>query len=417
MTNPQLFTNIHVFDGSGSARFPGEVLVTGNKIQAVASGTNKIERQSAMEIIDGDGGTLMPGLVEAHSHITYNNMARLRDLGELAPEENLLLAIDNGKLMLDSGFTSLYSAASAKLRTEVVMRNAINAGKLVGPRLRAASPELSSTGGLGDVRQVHMQHQSFEWIADGVEQVRLAVRTFIREGVDNVKVNISGDNFVRPNFGKALGYTEGEVAAAAEEAHARGAWLVCHARADGAVRLALKYGFRVINHCDFVEGETFDLLEAKKDSIFLVPAIGVIYATAYEGGGYGITPEVSQYLGMPEMLEAFPRVYGELWKRGLRILPGGDYGFAWNPIGNDARDLEHFVNMLGLTPAQALMTATKWGGEIMGLDVGLVKEGFLADLILVRGDPTQNIKLFQDRDNITTVMKDGVFYKRPAVKA
>jgi imidazolonepropionase-like amidohydrolase len=415
MSDALLFTNVQIFDGTGGARVPGEVLVVGNKIEKVATAGAKIERQAAMEVIDGGGNTLMPGLVEAHAHITYNNMARLKDLGELPPEENLLLAIDNAKLMLDSGFTSLYSAASAKLRTEVVLRNAINSGKVVGPRLRAASPELSSTGGLGDVRQVHMQHQSFEWIADGVEAIRVAVRTFIREGVDCVKVNISGDNFVRPNFGKSLGYSVEEVSAAAEEAHARGAWLSCHARADAAVRLALKCKFRVIYHCDYIQGETFDLLEAEKDSIFLAPAIGVIYATAYEAGGYGITPEISEFLGMPEMLEGFPRVYGELWKRGLRILPGGDYGFAWNPIGNDARDLEHFVNMLGLTPSQALMSATKWGGEIMGLAVGLIKEGYLADIILVRGDPTRNIKLLQDRDNIPMVMKDGVFYKRQSV--
>jgi len=417
MSTAQLFTNVRIFDGSGDACFPGEVLVAGNSIQKVARGKGQIARESAMQIIDGGGQTLMPGLVEAHSHITYNNMAQLKDMGDVPPEENLLLAMDNAKLMLDSGFTSLYSAASVKPRTEIVLRNAINAGKVVGPRLRAATPEITSTGGLGDVRQMHMHHQSVEWIADGAEELRKAVRMFIREGVDNIKLNISGDNFARQDFGKALGYTEAEVAAVAEEAHARGAWLSCHARADAAVRLALKYDFRVIYHCDYIKGETFDLLEAKKDKIFLAPAIGVIYATAFEGGAYGITPEVSQFLGMPELLEGFPRVYGELWKRGLRILPGGDYGFAWNPIGNDARDLEHFVNMLGLTPSQALMSATKWGGEIMGLKLGLVADGYLADLILVQGDPTENIKLMQDRDNIKMVMKDGVFYKRPPAVA
>src|SRR5690606_24190110 len=96
----------------------------------------------------------------------------------------------------------------------------------------------------------------------------------------------------------------------------------------------------------------------------------------------------------------------------LRILPGGDYGFAWNPMGTNARDLEHFVNIFGFTPAEALMSATKWGGEIMDIpNLGLVREGYLADLILVDGNPLENIKLFQDRDNIKMVMKDGVYYK------
>jgi imidazolonepropionase-like amidohydrolase len=412
---PQLFTNVSIFDGHGTAPFIGEALVVGNLIQAVAKGRNEIARESGIDVIDCAGHTLMPGLVEAHSHVTYSNMAALKEMGQIPPEEHLLLAMDNARLMLDSGFTSLYSAASGKVRTEIVLRNAINAGKVVGPRLRAASPEVVATGGLGDERQMHMHHQGIEIIADGADEVRRTVRMLIREGVDTVKLNISGDNFVRKDFGRKLSYTESEVAAAAEVAHERGAWLSCHARADAAVQMALRHGFRVIYHCDFIEGETFDLLEAQKDRIFLAPAIGIIHATAYEAAAYGITEEVARHMGMMDMLEGFPRVYGELWKRGLRVLPGGDYGFAWNPIGNDARDLEHFVNMLGLKPAQALMAATKWGGEIMDIpNLGLVKDGYLADLLLVKGDPTQNVALLQDRDNLLMIMKDGKYHKHPS---
>jgi imidazolonepropionase-like amidohydrolase len=412
---PQLYTNVRIFDGTGVESYPGEVLVDGNLICAVAPGARQIPRESNMEVIDGCGNTLMPGMCEAHSHITYTNLVNLREVGEVPPEEHVLLTILNAKLMLDSGFTSLYSAASAKIRTEVVVRNAIDAGKIPGPRLRAASPEIVSTGGLGDARQLHMHHQSFEIIADGADEVRRTVRLLIREGVDNVKLNISGDNFTRKDFGRKLSYTDAEVAAAAEEAHERNAWLSCHARSDSAVRMALRHGFRVIYHLDFIEGQTFDLLEAKKKDIFLAPAIGVIYTTAYEAASFGVTEEIARQMGMMEMLEGFPRVYKELWKRGLRILPGGDYGFAWNPIGNDARDLEHFVNMLGISPAEALMTTTKWGGEIMGIaNLGLVKEGFLADLLIVRGDPTSDIKLLQDRDNLLMIMKDGIRYKHAA---
>jgi imidazolonepropionase-like amidohydrolase len=241
------------------------------------------------------------------------------------------------------------------------------------------------------------------------------VRMLIREGVDTVKLNISGDNFVRKDFGQKLSYTDAEVGAAAEVAHERGAWLSCHARADAAVQMALRHKFRVIYHLDFIEGKTFDMLEEQRSSVFLAPAIGIIYTTAYEAGSFGINEDVARHMGMMDMLEGFPKVYRELWKRGMRILPGGDYGFAWNPIGTDARDLEHFVNMLGLTPAQALMSATKWGGEIMDIpNLGLVKDGFLADLLLVKGDPTRDIKLLQDRDNLLMVMKDGTYYKHPS---
>jgi len=409
---PQLFTNVQIFNGEGTKPFRGEVLVEGNRIKKVAKG-NGVSHEG-VDVVDGGGNTLMPGLCEAHGHISYTNMVRLKEIGEVPPEEHTLLTAEHAKLMLDSGFTSVYSAAASKWRIEVAIRNAINAGKIPGPRFKAASPEIVSTGGLGDERQLHMHHQGIEIIADGADEVRRVVRTMIREGVDTIKINISGDNFVRAGFGRQCSYTDEEVAAAAQEAHNRNCWLSCHARADGAVRLALKHGFRVIYHCDFIEGETFDLLEAQKDKIFLAPAIGIIYTTAHEAEAWGVTREVADYMEMYTMLETAPKIYGELKKRGLRILPGGDYGFAWNPIGTNARDLEHFVKLLGFTPKEALMAATKWGGQIMDMpDLGLVKDGFLADLLLVQGDPVKDVSILQNRDNLLMIMKDGAYHKHP----
>ena len=92
-------------------------------------------------------------------------------------------------------------------------------------------------------------------------------------------------------------------------------------------------------------------------------------------------------------------------------MPGGDYGFAWNPIGTNARDMEHFVNLLDYTPLEAIQAATQFGGELFGEDIGLVKEGYLADLILVEGDPSKDIKILQDADRMLAIMKDGAFYK------
>ena len=413
---PQLFTNVGIFDGTGDDIYPGEVLVEGNRIKKVARGKKKQIARDGCEVVDGGGGTLMPGLTEAHAHITYNNFVRLKELGEIPPEEHVLITMENARLLLDSGFTSLYSAASAKPRTEVVVRNAINAGRIPGPRFKAASPEIVATGGLGDERQLHLHHQGIEVIADGADQVRSAVRTLIREGVDSIKINISGDNFVRKQFSRRVSYTDADVAAAAYEAHERGTWLACHARADRSVRMALKHEFNVIYHCDFIEGETFDLLEAAKDRIFLAPGIGIIYTTAYEAAQWGITREVAEHMEMFKMLETAPVVYGELRKRGLRVLPGGDYGFAWNPQGTNARDFEHFVDILGYTPAETLSAATKLGGQMMdmGDELGLVKPGYLADLLVVRGNPLENIKLFQDRDNLVVIMKDGVYHKAPS---
>jgi imidazolonepropionase-like amidohydrolase len=409
-----LFRNVMLFDGTGSDLRPAEVLVEGNRIATVAGQGEAIPAQGAT-IVDGGGATLMPGLTEAHGHITYFDMPRLRDLGDKPVEEHMLTTVYNAKLMLDLGFTSIYSAASSKPRLEVVLRNEINAGRIPGPRMRAASPEITSTGGLGDDRQLHMHHTGIEIIADGPDEVRRAVRTMIREGVDTIKVNISGDNYVRKGFAEACSYTDEEVGAAAVEAHARGCWLACHARADESVRMALKHDFRVIYHCDFVTPETIDLLEAKKDRIFLAPAIGLAWNTAYEAEAFGITRQVAEDSGIIRTIERSATAYTEIRKRGIRVLPGGDYGFAWIPMGTNARDLEHFVNLYGYTPAEVLMAATRWGGEIMGMgeELGLVRPGYLADLLLLDGNPLQDLKLFLDKANFLAIMKDGRFHKAP----
>ena len=410
-----LFKNVFVFDGSGSDPYPGEVSVQGNRVQSVAKGKDQIPTDGAT-VVDGGGATIMPGLCEAHGHITYNDCAKLSEIGDVPPEEHTLLTAYNAKLLLGMGFTSVYSAASSKPRLEVAVRDEINSGRIPGPRVKAASPEIVSTGGLGDERQYHMYHESVGMIADGPDEIRKLVRLMVRERVDTIKINISGDNFTETCRGEMLSYTDEEVGAAAEVAHSRGVWLACHARSDDSVRLALKHNFRVIYHADFITNETIDMVEAKKDEIFLAPAAGAIYATAYEASEWGITPEIAdKVMDLPRKLEHTERVYREMRKRGVRVLPGGDYGFAWTPMGTNSRDLEHFVKMFGYTPGEVLMAATKWGGEIMGMgdELGLLKTGYLADLIMIDGDPVKDITLFQNKDNILMVMKDGEYFVEP----
>lgn len=408
-----LFENLAIFDGSGSLPFPGEVRVEGQRITAVAKGTNKIPRDGA-EVVDGQGATLMPGLCEAHAHITYPDMLTLDDLGKTPPEEHVFVTMHNAHKMMDAGFTSLYSAASSKLRTEIVVRNEINSGRIKGPRFRAASPEMVATGGLGDARQMHMYRQGIEIIADGIDEIVRTVRMCAREGVDTFKVNISGDNFVSPGHDGVCTYTAAEVKAAADEAHERGLWLSCHSRSDRSVRLALENNFKVLYHCELVSDETIDMIEAVKDHIFLAPAIGANYRLAHHAEEWGFTREVVEKMQLFRTIEMCAETYQKIRKRGIRVLPGGDYGFVWNPIGTDARDFEYFVSMFGYTPAETLSAATMLGGQIMEIaDLGLVKEGFLADLLLVDGDPTEDIKLLQNKDNLLMIMKDGEYWKAP----
>ena len=143
-----VFRNVRVIDGSGAAPFAGEVRVEGNRIREIARDGRRLDLGAA-EFIDGGGATLMPGMVEAHAHISFCNTPSLEALGDMPPEEHTLATMKHAREMLDQGFTALFSAAAAKARLDVVIRNAIEAGDIPGPRMRAASPELTVTGGPG----------------------------------------------------------------------------------------------------------------------------------------------------------------------------------------------------------------------------------------------------------------------------
>ena len=405
--------NAMIFDGTGAMPRPGEVIVRGNRIRTVADAGASLEAPGC-EVIDGTGMTLMPGMVEGHAHPSFFGAKSNTEFGDLPVEEHLLATMRNAELLLDHGFTSLYSAACAKVRLDVVTRNEINAGRARGPRLRAASPELTVTAGLGDDSTLHQTRGSFGFVADGADAIRHATRICIREGVDNIKINISGDDFVGAKGGQTV-MSEAEVLAAVEVAHDFDRKIACHARASRSVKRALKCGVDVIYHCEQTDHEALDMLEAAKDRIFVGPAIGLIWNTIHEAQEFGMTPEVVERLGMQRVIDMSCRTYAALRERGVRVVIGGDYGFAWTPQGTNARDLEHFVNLYGYSPAEALACATSVGGQMMNMgDLGEVREGYLADLLLVDGDPTRDVRIMQDRSRIMMIMKDGAIHKHPS---
>ena len=206
-----LFTGVNILDCSGAETYAGEVLVEGNRISAVNRADTPIAHDGATVIDGGGTATLMPGLIESHAHLSIDNTDDLASIGMVPPEENTLIAARN-----DCGITSCISAAAAKPRLDVVIRNAINAGEIPGPRLLAASPWLTVTSGLGDLRTLHMPHMSsMAIVLDGPDQFRQQVRELIREGVDIIKLVVSGDTFVPHAPSEATVMSESEVAAAA----------------------------------------------------------------------------------------------------------------------------------------------------------------------------------------------------------
>jgi imidazolonepropionase-like amidohydrolase len=231
-----------------------------------------------------------------------------------------------------------------------------------------------------------------------------------REGIDTLKINPSGDTLLpRARSGQTV-MTEAEVAAVCSVASAHGRRVAAHARSAESVKLCLRHGVRIIYHANLADEEACDLLEAHKRDVFVAPTIGWTVAMLERGPEFGRAREPEERAILESELEATIETMRELKRRGVRVLPGGDYGFAWNPNGSNARDLEHFVRLLGFSPMEAILAATRLGGEMMMMDgaLGQVRTGYLADLLLVRGNPLQDVRILQDKRSLLAVMKDGV---------
>jgi imidazolonepropionase-like amidohydrolase len=415
-----LFTNVRIIDGSGAQPYSGEVLVQGNRIARIGRGARTMP-MNGVTVIDGAGATLMPGMCEAHTHFSWNNSPTLEAIQMLPVEEHTLWCASVAKTYLDHGWTSCVGAAAAKPRLDVVLRNAINAGQIPGPRYLAASQELTVAGSLGDEAPPHLPYPELGigQVVSGPEEMRKVVRTYLKYGVDSIKLNLSGDNFTPPATAKTSWMSEEEIAMAVRETKLRGKRLAAHARSALSVKQCVKHGIEVIYHASYSDTETLDMLEANKDKHFVAPGISIIVKLLYDGEAIGINHAKAVAMGYEEEMEAACSTLKAMHKRGIRVLPGGDYGFAWAKHGENAKDLEYFVKYLGFTPMEAIVSATKYGGQIMmqGKDLGEVKEGYLADLLLVDGDPLSNIAILADKSRILAVMKDGVFYREPEMRA
>jgi len=418
MDAPILFTNVRILDGTGTMPYAGSVLVQGRRIAAVGRSTAPIATAGAT-VIDGAGATLMPGMCEAHTHFSWNDAATLAGIQTMPLEEHVLWCAKVARRYLEAGFTSCVGAACAKPRLDVVIRNAINAGQIPGPRYLAASQEITVPGGLGDETLPHLPFPEFSFgvNVNGADDMRKVVRMFLKYGVDSIKLNLSGDNFVPDAPADTAWMTDAEVAAAMEEVRMRGKRGTAHARSAASIKQALRHGMEVIYHASFTDEHTLDMLEAARERIFVAPGIAILYAMLHEAGPWGITHDKAVAMGYQVEWDAALESLRAMHKRGVRVLPGGDYGFAFTPHCQNARDLEFFVKYLGFTPMEAIRSATLYGGQIMkrGHELGRIEQGCLADLLLVDGDPLANLSILRDPQRMLAVMKDGAFAKSPEI--
>ncbi|MBC2663514.1 amidohydrolase family protein [Novosphingobium flavum] len=402
-----LIRDAQVFDGSGEAARLGSVLVDQDRIAAVAYGDDALAGVAADRVIDAAGKTLMPGMVEAHAHLTWgSSVEKIYHQFILPPDELKVAAWRNARVLLDHGFTSAYSAGALGDGIETELARAIAAGETPGPRLIPSTLERSPEGAEGvDTGDV--------FNGRGPAAMRAFMDYCKAQGIGSVKLVVSGEDALKPGTAQHVLYSDEEMAEAGQAARELGLWIACHAYYPKAIELALSAGARIIYHASYADSVAADAMVAAKDTTFYAPSPGVSIA-ALEATPPPHIDMRSMKASAAERMELEAKLVPALKARGVKICIGGDYGFPFNPIGRNARDLAIFVEHFGYTPAEALVAATKLGGELMNLEVGQVREGFLADLLLVDGDPTADVAILQHKSRIVLIMKDGALYKAPA---
>ena len=400
-----LLKNLNLFSGKGNEALKNAAIwVAGSKIKFAGSFEALPEMPQGTVEKDLAGKFVMAGMTETHAHLSFADASPFA-IGETLVEEATLTAVRNARLMLGSGFTSAVSFGST-YKIDVALRDAISQGSVIGPRLLAAGRVLGATASNVD------SGGGLSQIADGPWALRKAVREQRKIGVDVVKIFIDGEAINKQNPPGELSFTDEEVSAAVAEAHRRGMRVACHARSAAAVKQAVRAEVDFIGHANYLDLEAVDMLHEKKDSIFVGPAIAWEVSYLEKCESIGVTRETVIAQGYQKEIDATIETVAKLREAGIKLVVGGDYGISIAPHGTYAKDLEYFVDLFGMSNAEAILCATKNGG--LAFDpygsVGTIEEGSLADLVIVDGDPLNDIRVLQDHSKLQ-IMKNGLLYQ------
>ncbi|HSI13439.1 MAG TPA: amidohydrolase family protein [Chthoniobacter sp.] len=409
-TGTTLISNGQLIDGTGKpAIADATLLIRDGRISYAGPKAGAPDVPPDAVKIDARGGTIMPGLVEAHFHATYFNIAALEDLDIKYPVEYVsLLASVNTRLALECGYTAARSGGCL-FNVDVWLKKAIEGDLIAGPRLSASGREICSAGGLMDwnpeFRKIGMEGLVF--IINGQEDARKAVRALVKDGIQWVKTYPTGDA-ASPDINDhhTLCMTFEEMHAVVATAHNHKLKVTGHCRATQGIKNALRAGYDAIEHGTFMDDEAMDLLLER--DVPCVPALYFEKASIEHGPEFGLPQVVID--GHQETLDGGSESARRILRAGGRLGMGGDYGFGWNPHGDYARELTFFVKDVGLTPLEVITCATKTGAEIMGrgAEFGTLEKGKLADVLVVDGDVVADISLLENRQKFIAVMQGGV---------
>ena len=405
-----LITNGQLVDGHGGPAVPdAAVVVVDGRIGYAGPVAGAPGLPPDAGRIDARGGTILPGLVEAHFHPTYFDVAVLADLDVKYPVEYVtLLAAANARLALECGYTAARSGGSLH-NIDVWLKKAIEDDLFPGPRLAASGREICGAGGLMDWNPDHMKlgMEGLILLINGPDEGRAAVRKLVKDGVEWIKTYPTGDAAAPDTADHhTLCMTFEEMAAVVAEAHNYRRKVTGHCRATQGIKNALRAGFDAVEHGTFMDAEALDLLLER--DVPVVPALQFELASVEHGAEFGLSQRVID--GHQETLDGGAESARMILRAGGRLGMGGDYGFAWNPHGDYAKELSFFVRHVGFTPLETLTCATRTGAEILGRahELGTLEAGKLADVLVVDGDVLADIRLLEDRARFVAVLQGGL---------
>jgi imidazolonepropionase-like amidohydrolase len=411
-----VLTNCYVFDGLGNL-FKGSVVVEDGKIVDVGS-VGSVEVPKDAEVIDLGGMYLLPGLIDAHLHLVGMRTGDFVKEPLLTPYETFVArVVKDLEELIYSGFTTVGDAGSL---IAVKVKQAVNEGTIVGPRIVAAGLTLSPTFGHGDIHYLPIEYVDFRTtrkltplaslICDGVDECRKAARYALREDADFIKIMATGGVLSQKDRPEYRQFTLEEIKAIVDEARAAGRFVHAHAQGTEGIKNAILGGVKVIAHAIYIDEECSAL--AKDLDVVVVPTLSIVDRILAIGSKIGI-PE----WGLKKAEEANKAHISNIrkaYKLGVKIATGTDFCGGPLRMGDNALEIKLLVEKVGMEPKEALIAATRVAAEAVGLKdkVGTIEKGKIADLIAVSGDPLSNLDILMSKDNIKLVIKEGKIIKK-----
>ena len=395
----------HMIDVVSGARMDDAVvLIEGDKITAAGSG---LAIPAGTEVTDLGRATLLPGLIDVHTHLSLQSGDYVTDLFRRSPIDNAVRAPTYARRTLEAGFTTVRDVGASEY-VDIALRNAINDGSVIGPRMLVATLPISATGGHGDLNgfSPYVHIGGFSGIADGVDEIRKLVRQDVKRGADVIKVLAGAGVLSEEESAGAPQYSQEELDALVSEAAMWGRKVAAHAHGTEAIKRAVKAGVASVEHGGLVDEETVRLMKSK--GTFLVPDIITDVYILEHGTEMGLPPKIiEKERSLRGQQDAN---WTRAFKSGVKLAFGTDAGVY--PHGQNARQFALLVQHVGMTPAQAIRTATVNAAELLGWSdkVGRVAPGHYADLIAVDGDPLADVTQLE---RVRWVMKGGVVYLKP----